>query len=288
MRALRRVILVGALALVPGIAFAETGFRFDHALHVDDVGLGCADCHGGIAESTSLELRVRPGKPECAPCHDLGEPDDCGICHLNGSDPTGYAPGPATVDRFNHQAHLGLMDCADCHSSPTGYASEPVKSECRTCHTTLANYEDCSLCHSAGRDNIPESHTGLWQSWHGVEASSGAIRCEDCHVQDDCEQCHGGDNVRPRVHPLNFEFSHAVEARASTIDCEDCHTDQTFCSACHAANMVIPQTHAEPGWRDGMVHGPEALFEIESCIACHDAGTAVPATCGGSGCHQGG
>ena len=276
------------------IAFAipatagESGLSFDHQLHVEEVELECEDCHAEVGSSTSLHVTLRPGKPVCVDCHDLGDTSLCGDCHVGPGKPTGYGDLVSNVDLFSHASHVGDMECEKCHGGAPEYSGKPVKSDCRNCHLTVANQEDCSLCHSAGRHNVPESHEGMWEYWHGVVAGSDVSHCTDCHVQDDCEQCHAGDNVRPRVHVLNFEFNHSLEARASRIECGTCHIDPQFCAECHAANLIIPQSHADPGWRNGPVHGPEALFEIDSCVSCHDAGTAVPATCGGVGCHVGG
>ncbi len=282
-------LLALAFLVAPALAAgSDTGFEFNHEMHVEDVGLECADCHGVVGESTSLLERFLPGKPQCGDCHDLGDVKACGTCHTNADAPSGYAVGTATVDLFNHAAHSGTMECAQCHGGAPEYSADPVKSDCRACHTTVANFQDCSLCHSTGRENIPENHDGLWEHWHGVTAGSDPVSCENCHAQDDCQQCHAGDNLRPRTHPLNFEFNHGIRASSNDVECGTCHMDPSFCSECHAANLIIPQTHADPGWRSGVVHGPEALFEIEACISCHDAGEAVPATCGGSGCHQGG
>jgi hypothetical protein len=288
---MKALCLTLGLALMAASAPASesgSGIHFDHALHVEDVGLACTDCHTGVEESQSLAERLFPEKSVCGDCHDVDDMDACGTCHVDADDPTGYAGTAATVDLFNHQAHLDTMACEDCHGGAPEYASAPEKTECRTCHATVADFQDCQLCHSQGRDKVPESHEGLWESWHGMSAGSDVQSCSNCHVQDDCQQCHAGDNVRPRVHPLNFEFNHSIKAKANEIECATCHEDPQFCGACHAANFVVPQSHAEPGWRNGAVHGPEALFEIESCISCHDAGEAVPATCSGSGCHQGG
>jgi hypothetical protein len=288
MKQLLCVAALIAFAIPAAAGVNQSGLSFDHRLHVEDVGIECTDCHGDVASSTSLHETLRPAMSVCADCHDVEDVDLCGDCHLEPDNPTGYEGLVSTVDLFSHASHVGDMECAKCHGGAPEYSARPVKSECRSCHLTVANLEDCSLCHSKGRENVPESHEGMWEYWHGVAAGSDVEDCTDCHVQDDCEQCHAGDNVRPRVHPLNFEFNHSLEAKASRIECGTCHMDPQFCGECHAANLIIPGSHADPGWRSGPVHGPEALFEIESCISCHDAGEAVPATCGGLGCHVGG
>ena len=283
---MKTILCTVALLMLAFPAAAGSGLAFDHALHVDDVGLECEDCHTGVSESVNLLERYLAGKPQCSDCHDLGDTETCGTCHVDGDNPTGHVAGLATVDLFSHASHVGDMECAECHGAGPEYNGAPAKSECRTCHQTIANYEDCSFCHSAGRHNVPESHEQDWEANHGIVAGSNNESCMECHVQDDCQACHGGDNVRPRVHPLNFEFSHSITAKTNSIDCVVCHQENAFCEECHSGYGIIPMNHAEPGWSSGTVHGPEALFEIESCMSCHDAGAAVPATCAGSGCHE--
>jgi hypothetical protein len=285
---MKTMIAVLALLALAHPALAGSGLNFDHQMHVEDVELDCATCHEGVAESANLLDRYLPGKPVCSGCHDLGDTDECGTCHVDGDEPVGYVAEAATVDLFSHVKHSGSMECGVCHGGAPDYASAPAKADCRACHATVADFQDCSFCHSAGRHNVPESHEMNWETWHGVVAGSDSDACLVCHVQDDCQACHGGDNVRPRAHPLNFEFNHSLEAKVSRVDCEVCHNEPAYCEECHSGYGVIPRNHTEPGWQNGAVHGPEALFQIESCIACHDAGEAVPATCAGSGCHEGG
>ena len=285
---MKTMITLLALLALASPSLAESGLSFDHQLHVEDMELECDMCHGGITESSTLLESYLPGKPECSDCHDLGDTDACGTCHTNADSPAGYVPTESAVDLFSHAAHAETMDCSACHGGSPEFTAKPAKADCRTCHATVANLEDCSFCHSAGRHNVPESHEMNWETWHGVVAGANSDDCLVCHVQDDCQACHGGDNVRPRVHPLNFEFNHSIEAKVARIECEVCHNEPTFCADCHSGYGVIPMNHAEPGWQNGAVHGPEALFEIEACIACHDAGEAVPASCAGSGCHEGG
>ena len=184
------------------------------------------------------------------------------------------------MDLFSHAAHVGQgMACADCHG-PVEALMAAAKSECRSCHVTQTGLSDCSLCHSDGADYVPDNHGGGWESWHGVEAGAISADCSNCHAQNDCQQCHVGDNVDPRVHPLGFELSHALEARMSTVDCAVCHEEPQFCVSCHASAQVLPWNHSFADWvlgsGDGGRHGLEASLDLESCIACHAAGDGDP------------
>ena len=61
-------------------------------------------------------------------------------------------------------------ECDSCHGGAPEYAGAPVKSDCRTCHQTVANYEDCGLCHNAHGSN----HAALL-------TQRSPLLCQQCH-----------------------------------------------------------------------------------------------------------
>lgn len=257
---------------------ASSGLVFDHTLHSD---LACADCHGAALTSHRGADLLLPEKDTCAGCHDVESESDCGICHLDTVAPRGYDDAAPYVDLFSHAAHVDAgMDCAQCHGAVTALVARPAKSECRGCHVTASDLQDCSVCHSQGAEYVPADHGPGWEYWHGLEAGFDQQSCANCHAQVDCQDCHSGDNVRPRVHRLNFAFDHSVEARANEVECSTCHMDAGFCAACHTANNVLPGNHSRGDWLlpggDGGQHAIEARFELESCISCHDTGDQSP------------
>ena len=120
-----------------------------------------------------------------------------------------------------------------------------------------------------------------------LEARIDEDSCSRCHTRSSCQQCHAGDNVRPRSHPLNFAFNHALEARGNSLECAGCHYEPEFCSGCHVAERILPANHSEAGWLDmngGGRHATEGMFDMESCIACHGAGAGEPSC---ARCHGG-
>ena len=162
------------------------------------------------------------------------------------------------------------MVCADCHGS----ASAPVipsHETCRGCHPTASGLGDCGVCHAAGEPIVPADHVPQWLAYHPVDAGWDQDRCTECHTQSDCQECHSGDNVRPRTHALDFAFTHALVARSNEAQCTSCHQDAGFCSSCHLAERILPQNHSRGDWvfgRGGGRHAEEARFDLESCIAC--------------------
>jgi hypothetical protein len=279
-------IWIGALAFalfVPWIlARANETSRtltFEHVPHVVDMELGCDACHAEAESSVRGTDDLLPGKDVCADCHDVDDEEECGLCHVDADDPQGYAERHVLVDKFPHASHVTAgMTCSNCHGDPAGDPVMPAKSQCRSCHVTASNYSDCGVCHIEGEHLVPSSHTPGWESLHGIEAGWESGSCLNCHAQVDCQDCHAGDNVRPRSHPLNYAFNHALEARSKEVLCANCHLDQSFCADCHVAEQVLPYNHSRADWLlpTGGRHAEEAMFDMENCIACHDAGAGSP------------
>jgi len=276
--------LLGALCL--GSTASANELVFDHALHVQENGIECEACHGDAKQATSVKMDLRPSMDTCGDCHDVEDEAECATCHV-GDDALSYEPSEVEVDFFSHQGHLQRgASCETCHATEgSDVVRAAAMDDCRGCHTTAAQLSDCSQCHARGAEMIPSSHGAGWESWHGVEARSADNGCQSCHTQSDCQQCHSGDNLRPRVHPTGFEFRHALDAQVSSIECESCHSDRAFCSSCHASRGVIPENHSLADWAvfpDGGEHAMEARLDLESCLLCHEDGTKpVCASCHG-------
>lgn len=276
------LIVVGALGMV--LASGGGALKPMHVVHHEQ-DIDCETCHEAAWTSQAATDNLLPEKEVCADCHDVEDAEECGLCHVDVDDPQGYSHGSVVAQLFPHATHVeGGMSCADCHGKATQEPVLPEKPQCRGCHATVSGYEDCRVCHARDEELVPASHTPEWISFHGIDAGWDQGACETCHTQTDCQDCHAGDNVRPRSHPLGYVFNHALEARANEILCITCHEDQSYCTSCHIAEGVVPQNHSRSDWRFGGAHGEEALFNMESCVACHDAGTDDP-SCVGSGCH---
>ncbi len=264
--ATRITLLVLGLAAAPAVAAPV----FPHDVHLEE-GLDCATCHEGVAASTSALTTHRPERELCLDCH---EPDDEFLDAALGT------PSPTRPVRlFSHAAHATL-DCAACHGDLTVAAPRrPDKALCRECHATADDYADCRLCHASGERLLPRDHDAHWDHAHGVHARLDDARCYLCHTASGCQDCHVGDNVRPRSHGPDFRFGHALEARAHETACYACHADPGYCGDCHAAERVLPLSHSRADWVSPLTggrHAEDGLFDLESCIACHDAGAEAP------------
>jgi len=286
----RLILALGFAALTAATAAADLpdSITIPHDVHqANDVE--CAMCHEGVAESQSAADSFRPSMDVCANCHDVEDDGTCSMCHANVDEAGDYPARVFAAPKFAHAPHVAAgLACATCHGDPEEAARPiPGKAECRACHATADDYADCRMCHADGADLRPATHVAGWDVRHGAEARLDQAACALCHTRSTCQECHAGDNVRPRTHPLNFAFEHAARARGNELECAVCHTEPEFCTACHAANRVLPASHSQVGWvraSDGGRHAVDGAFEMESCVACHSDGPSAP-TC--VACHGG-
>lgn len=261
--------------------------RAAHDIHATN-DVTCDVCHEGATTSRAGTDNLLPSHAVCEACHDVEAADACGQCHSRPETPLASPRVTTVAQKFPHETHLAQgMECSSCHTmTKAGEALLPAKAACRTCHATASGGSDCAVCHASSETLRPASHTTGWVSFHGVEARVEQAGCENCHTHAECQDCHAGDNVRPRAHPLNFAFDHALAARGNELACATCHEERSFCGSCHAAENVIPQNHSRADWvlsgGDGGRHAEEGIFDLESCVACHELGTAAP-TC--APCH---
>ena len=262
---------------------------FPHDLHFQN-DVECADCHKDAGTSSFVADRLLPDMDVCEDCHETDDDETCGMCHTNVDEAGDYPQAPFGAAHFGHVSHLDRgLACGQCHGNPA--ATRPVvpgKRNCRGCHETADDYADCYLCHAAEEQLRPVSHGATWVSGHGLSARENWSLCSQCHTQTTCQECHAGDNVRPRSHRLNYAFEHALEARSNEFQCATCHQDPAYCSNCHIAERVLPRDHSQAGWVSGSgggLHAIEGVFNLESCISCHDAGVGEP---GCARCHVGG
>ena len=286
------LIFAACIACQPARSRAADQIIFPHATHFAE-DIDCLSCHEGIAASQGTGERYLPEMEFCADCHDVDDEANCRMCHTNSDDAGDRAPRAYGASIFSHSAHVGQgMGCADCHGDPASISEDemprvPAKADCRICHTTADDYADCGMCHTDPARPVPVMHGGDWSTGHGLPAQSDPARCYQCHTESGCQECHSGDNVRPRSHGLNFGFGHAMAARGNEMECAICHTEPEYCSSCHVAERVMPRSHSSAGWAntsDGGRHALDAPFEMENCIACHSAGGDSPSC---AACHGG-
>ena len=242
----------------------EINLAFDHARHLDGLGLDCASCHTLAGVSRSPRDNLLPLEETCVPCHgestrirgrgsDEAEPR-CLHCHPGAEDQVVSTRIPPARLYFSHEAHEE-EECVRCHSRVPVRALAtaddlPEMELCLGCHVERQASRRCETCHFARPDGrlrttfgeqrlrpapwmFGTEHGPGWSTDHGSVATARSAFCDACHQQHECLACHDGQ-IRPRdVHPGDWLASHSIEARSGELRCQGCHRRQSFCRTCH-------------------------------------------------------
>ena len=257
--------------------------RFNHAYHVKEAGVACADCHTAAAASTSASDNLFAQHPACQSCHEEQLSTNCSYCHL-GPDSTKYTatPNPRRELRFSHKSHVAdqKVACETCHgevddAAPVPGKSVPSMAVCSTCHNDVKATNACETCHTNLAALRPRDHNATdYAHEHKFEARLSDAKCGACHTQESCSDCHNGSALTavdvpgrdlmsghsPRlaaidrgqgmtlmkVHDLNFRYTHGIAAKGKTAECRTCHSEETFCADCHNAGGNVNQSSFKP------------------------------------------
>jgi hypothetical protein len=131
------------ITTVPAVLTSSATFgevEFPHGMHVDDLGLACADCHH---ETNATRLKM----PHADYFDDFWI--DCRICHLEEDEEVSRAP----------------RSCATCHhEAPSNIADQTLSSKvvihksCWGCHELGTGREasrNCGFCHKGRKEKTP-------------------------------------------------------------------------------------------------------------------------------------
>lgn len=284
-------IIFFAVAPTLLLAQREGKLIFSHKLHVVDQELECSTCHLSADRSQTGADNLFPSMADCANCHDVEDENTCSMCHSNPENPVSPSYIETYSQKFSHQRHVQAgLECQTCHEkvsrkTEVGEYILPTMVDCMTCHESRSISTTCNTCHLKSEKLLPASHTSNFIHSHSdlarmnVADISGDKNCNTCHKVDFCQQCHEGDNLERRTHPLNFEFTHSLFAQGKERECAACHTERSFCVDCHRDNNLMPQNHTV-GWTnaipgDGGRHKLEAANDLEACMACHEQDAQV-------------
>lgn len=173
----------GAEEMPVRVHFKATGTEnvlFGHAVHMEDYGNSCTDCHHEFADTI--------GKMEssCGTCHEsgvLGQPafGEEGLFDHEGHE---YDYGLSCMECHHEMDDFGMDpgQCSECHSAP-GEMADVAHETCIDCHNDMGGpvEEDCSSCH------MPRGRTDAFHE-----------QCMECHeregkgpIEADCAGCHG-------------------------------------------------------------------------------------------------
>jgi len=324
MKGLRGQFLFIVLILLTGAALMASGYvekgsprkkliKFSHKFHLqEEIGASCDACHSNVFESKKATDNNLPTMDACSNCHDVEDESNCKQCHISEEVMEPF-PNPPRKISFNHKFHLEnqKLECTVCHQGldKVDYATPanlPKMETCATCHNDQKAKRTCSECHAPDFVLLPDDHQVDWRHQHALEARVSTERCQMCHTQSDCQECHQGaplisgakgkgrfgpylpslnsqkGQISQRVHDLNYRYTHGMDAKGKVADCQACHDVARFCTDCHLQENVLngkkPVWHGGPGWgaiagwvgTGGGRHAELAKRDMETCMACHD------------------
>jgi len=258
--------------------------KFSHKFHIEENEIECQVCHAMAEESVKGTDNLMPTMEICGECHDVEDEEGCKICHSNMDEPRAVPRVEDYSQLFSHKKHFAAkLDCQTCHSEVANkeIASPyilPGMTNCMDCHGKKKTFNLCETCHLPSENLKPLSHNVNFIHTHSDLAKndaaeiSGNMKCVTCHQTNFCQDCHEGNNLDRKTHPLNYQFTHSLQAQGKERECATCHTERQFCIDCHRDNQVLPHNHVA-GWalqNVGGRHKDEALNDIESCMACHE------------------
>lgn len=257
---------------------------FNHELHVGEMEVDCADCHGPAESPTMPKLEA------CFECHDEEDDEDAGeyIAALKLKRPA-EAPFIAYTDALGgeiipaHDTHAAKgVDCASCHGEvgamkATSPAVVAPMATCTGCHEERAPERlDCATCHvTIRKDTPPANHAREWEREHGKQARFGGIdplmtgTCSYCHQRDTCLECHR--QVQPQSHNRFFVVrGHGLVAANDRQACAACHQPD-MCIRCHEETR--PASHNASWGGTAARHCQNCHLPSQSqagCTLCHN------------------
>jgi hypothetical protein len=245
--------------------------KFNHKLHIKDVGVKCTDCHTAVSASESLKDNLNPLQKDCAGCHDVKDAKNCSYCHFDNQN-VKLEPTQKELN-FSHKYHIETQkkQCTDCHGGldQVKYASEsptefPPMQTCANCHNKQTATNNCEACHTNLTGLKPKDHlqTNFLNEHKIVSNLDVRDNCMMCHSDNFCQACHSpvkyfGENAKnnfytpyytkegavrtdrgalqklTNMHDLNYRFTHGLDANQRTFECKTCHDQATFCGSCH-------------------------------------------------------
>lgn len=285
------IFTVWALLIFSGISSSQdVDLIFSHEMHVTELGTSCTDCHAAAETSLLPTDNMLPDMETCYQCHD--EDAACSMCHQDEDNAAPYPRIVNYVEKFPHAKHSDKK-CSTCHegvesSSNIMDSHLPGMTTCVNCHNDQEAVDYCYVCHDTDTDLKPVDHKLDWTKAHGIASQTQSEDCAMCHTENQCQDCHEGDNLDKTVHGFNFRYSHSISAKGNKEECMTCHEEQSFCVDCHRQEFVLPLNHSYVSWSNripgnGGQHARMAQLDLDSCTSCHNESLGEPIC---ADCHQ--
>lgn len=132
--------------------------EFNHRLHVEDLGLDCAECHEFVETEAFSGL---PSADTCSLCHEEAQgesPEEAKLVALLGEgQPLEWGRlfrQPAHV-YYSHSRHVAVaeLECEQCHAGIAASERPPRRARrlsmdgCIECHDSSGVEAGCTSCH---------------------------------------------------------------------------------------------------------------------------------------------
>ncbi len=132
---------------------------YNHSIHVNDVGMECAECHTGVENRARATL---PTVEICETCHSEmngeTEAESFVVAAVENNEEIIWERIYELPDHvyFSHRRHvsLGKIECARCHGIIQDFESPPLVPQvaltmefCMNCHEEQKANNDCLACH---------------------------------------------------------------------------------------------------------------------------------------------
>ena len=270
----------------------------------------CSDCHNGIVGSGSAAKRFSMADMDkgnsCGACHDgksAFSVKKCSKCHPVKEELFSHDA------RFNHDWHLSVYSCSDCHNQPynAGPDNDRVTmaqmekgSSCGSCHdgsTVFSVKGDCEKCHkSTVNVTFTVKETGNTTFAHSAHTS--LFKCTDCHnglfvagksskrnsmasmeTGNSCGACHDGKTAFGvksdcqkchTVKQINFRPGSAVFSHIPHIAAYGCKDCHPDLYTPGPGNKRFNMSQMEHGKSCGSCHDDKTAFGVKSnCQKCH-------------------
>lgn len=156
---------VAALIVAAGVLLANVGnairqpIKFNHRLHIEDIGLDCTDCHRYARTGARATI---PNIEVCRDCHEESQTESAEeekvVSHIQQANRIPWKKIYWVPDHvyFSHRRHTAIGDiaCETCHGDMKD-RTEPLARPavrltmkfCQNCHRKMGAANDCILCH---------------------------------------------------------------------------------------------------------------------------------------------
>ena len=191
---------------------SSNGLSIKHATCA--AGPTCDKCHSVVAHGDAVRWSMDPSMDACVACHtSQGVSTECEVCHTSEDEDRTAIRGAWQVTHGpDWKDTHGMGDqssCATCH--PSGFCEKchgvpvPHPADFGAKHGAYAqdDMDSCTACHKSTQDFCDKCHTidmphpaGFLEKHDQIAEGREDKSCLRCHVETDCEECHGN-----HIHP---------------------------------------------------------------------------------------